>query len=352
MLFRSAGETNQPEKLECPGRWVTGADGHREQYHVWSYLGKTWGALPLRFTDEEAARLTRRMVDPGGVMMWDVPIEKSGRFPAVAAAQLARLGKALGEADQKQQLRPHAERFVFTQTRPAVRREDGTVTPAVVEVRLENVAARTELLLTHAADAGVGGQFAVDLVTEWTLPRLAAAPALTDMEAALAGVPPRRVAGAELRFAAAGENLLLFARVADHAVRVDPAQPWTGSVVELFGSGAALESAVEAGPAGASQFFLVPAAGNQPAKVLSSGTPKPVPDAEIAGVAVPGGYTLALRLPFRLFPGWRADAGQCRLEVVVTGTPEQAGAVQRRALFNCPSPWSHAAGLSVGKFIG
>jgi hypothetical protein len=40
----------------------------------------------------------------------------------------------------------------------------------------------------------------------------------------------------------------------------------------------------------------------------------------------------------------------CRLEVVVTGTPDKSGGVQRRALFNCLAPWSHTAGLSVARW--
>jgi hypothetical protein len=91
----TAGETNEPEQLVCTDRWVVAADGHREQYHVWSYLGHTWGAMPLRFTASELARLTRKIVDHGGVFTWDVPIQKSGRLPAEAAAQLAELGQAL-----------------------------------------------------------------------------------------------------------------------------------------------------------------------------------------------------------------------------------------------------------------
>ena len=34
------------------------------------------------------------------------------------------------------------------------------------------------------------------------------------------------------------------------------------------------------------------------------------------------------------------------------GTPEKVGGVQRRVLFNCAAPWSHAAGLSVGRVGG
>ncbi len=350
----TAGETNEPGELACRDRWLVAPDGHREQVHVWSFLGKFWGALPLRYTTAQAYLHTRRIIDHGGVFTWDVPIQKDGRLPPEAAAQLAALGKALREADQQGLIKPHAERFGFKQTRPAVRREDGTVTAAVVEVWIDNVGDRTELLVTQAADPGVGGQFAVDVATEWTLPRLSELPALADVEAALGTVPPRRVAGAELRFGVAGECLLVSARVDDQDIRVNPAQPWTGSCVELFGSGAPVESVGEALPR-VSQFFLLPPTAEQAAQVLLSGgglVPTAVPDADIIGEVPHGGYTLSLRLPLRLFPGWQPESGQCRLEVVVTGTPDKAGSVQRRALFNCAAPWSHVAGLSVGSLSG
>ena len=88
----TAGETNEPEKLVCPGRWVVAKDGHREQYHVWSYLGNNWGAMPLRFTAAQLQCLTRNITDHGGVFTWDVPIEKSGRLSSEAADVLVDLG--------------------------------------------------------------------------------------------------------------------------------------------------------------------------------------------------------------------------------------------------------------------
>lgn len=91
----TAGETNEPEKLVCTDRWVVARDGHREQYHVWSYLGNNWGAMPLRYTADQLQRLTRNIADHGGVFTWDAPIEKSGRLPAEAADVLADLGKSL-----------------------------------------------------------------------------------------------------------------------------------------------------------------------------------------------------------------------------------------------------------------
>lgn len=88
----TAGETNDPEQLVCTNRWVESPDGHREQYHAWSYLGQTWGQLPLRFTNEQACRFTRQVTDQGGVMTWDVPIRKNGHLPSIVTDQLNAIG--------------------------------------------------------------------------------------------------------------------------------------------------------------------------------------------------------------------------------------------------------------------
>lgn len=91
----TAGETNEPEKLVCDDRWVVAQDGHREQYHVWSYLGHTWGAMPLRYTADQLRQLTTNITNHGGVFTWDVPIDKSSRLPTEAATVLAELVQCL-----------------------------------------------------------------------------------------------------------------------------------------------------------------------------------------------------------------------------------------------------------------
>lgn len=80
---------------ECPGAWVRRGD-HRARYHILSYLGKSWcsGDAP-RFPDELVAGYTRHIHSKGGVISWDVPIQKNGQIPQTFLAQLRKIGEAV-----------------------------------------------------------------------------------------------------------------------------------------------------------------------------------------------------------------------------------------------------------------
>ncbi len=86
----TAGEINEPEKVVCPGRWIGTA-----QYHMLSYLGPWWGAGPPRFSDERVVEMTRGIVEKGGVVTWDVPIQTTGLIPGEFVDQLAALRAGL-----------------------------------------------------------------------------------------------------------------------------------------------------------------------------------------------------------------------------------------------------------------
>lgn len=86
----TAGEINDPEKVKCPGPKVEHA-----QFHMLSYLGPWWCQSPPRFTDEQVIAITRGIVEKGGAVTWDVPIEKNGHIPEPFLNQLRALGKAL-----------------------------------------------------------------------------------------------------------------------------------------------------------------------------------------------------------------------------------------------------------------
>ena len=64
------------------------------QYHILSYLGTRWGKGPARFPDALAAGYTSYVVGSGGVITWDVPIEKDGNIPEPFLRQLAAIGDA------------------------------------------------------------------------------------------------------------------------------------------------------------------------------------------------------------------------------------------------------------------
>ncbi|MSR81373.1 MAG: glycoside hydrolase family 32 protein [Candidatus Latescibacteria bacterium] len=78
---------------ECPGPWVE-RNGHRARYHVLSYLGQSWCQGPPRFPEEMAVGYTRHVTSRGGVITWDVPIERKGLIPGDFLRQLGAIGAA------------------------------------------------------------------------------------------------------------------------------------------------------------------------------------------------------------------------------------------------------------------
>ena len=72
---------------ECPGAWVE-KDGHKARYHILSYLGAFWGKDKPRFPNELVAGYTKHVTGKGGVITWDVPIQKNGLIPEAYIAQL------------------------------------------------------------------------------------------------------------------------------------------------------------------------------------------------------------------------------------------------------------------------
>ncbi len=75
---------------ECPGPFVDGA-----RYHILSYLGSTWcgGAAP-RFPDAFVLGYTQHVASKGGVVTWDVPIQRNGLIPTPFLGQLEALRRA------------------------------------------------------------------------------------------------------------------------------------------------------------------------------------------------------------------------------------------------------------------
>ena len=61
------------------------------QYHVLSFLGRWWGDYVPRFDAEFARAYTRSVVEAGGVMTWDVPVNERGLIPDDFLRQLRLL---------------------------------------------------------------------------------------------------------------------------------------------------------------------------------------------------------------------------------------------------------------------
>jgi hypothetical protein len=86
----TAGEINDAEKVQCPGRWLNGA-----QFHILSFLGPQWAGSPPRYADDTVVAITRGILAKGGVVTWEVPISPTGIIPPDFMEQLHTLGNSL-----------------------------------------------------------------------------------------------------------------------------------------------------------------------------------------------------------------------------------------------------------------
>lgn len=80
---------------ECTGAWVE-RNGHKARYHILNYLGEFWCKGGPRFPDELAIGYTKHVMGKGGVITWDVPIQKSGLIPDAFVEQLRRIAAGVG----------------------------------------------------------------------------------------------------------------------------------------------------------------------------------------------------------------------------------------------------------------
>jgi alpha-L-fucosidase len=89
----TAGEVDKPE-LWLPRRFADGnQDGAR--LHMLSFLGARWGTGDApRFKDEDAITWSRRVIDAGGAVTWDVPIQRDGTMAQSFLDQLTAIGHA------------------------------------------------------------------------------------------------------------------------------------------------------------------------------------------------------------------------------------------------------------------
>ena len=65
--------------------------------HILTYLGQDWADDSLRFPTDFIISYTKMFNSFGGVITWDVPIEKSGLIPAPFVRQLKALARQLAE---------------------------------------------------------------------------------------------------------------------------------------------------------------------------------------------------------------------------------------------------------------
>lgn len=95
----AAGEVNLPQlpraAAACPGRWLDG-EGRQVQFHILTFLGTSWcqGEKP-QWPDDKVIGVTQEIVKKGGVVTFDVPIQRSGLIPDPFVAQLRAIGQAM-----------------------------------------------------------------------------------------------------------------------------------------------------------------------------------------------------------------------------------------------------------------
>lgn len=85
----TAGELNEPFAHTCEGRWLEGS-----QWHVLTFLGKTWGRRDTRYADEPWAAWVRSVTAKGGCVTFDLGPNydaKSSPVGTFDAAQVTQL---------------------------------------------------------------------------------------------------------------------------------------------------------------------------------------------------------------------------------------------------------------------
>jgi hypothetical protein len=88
----TAGEIDQPERISIKRASDGKIDG--AQIHILSFLGETWGRGLPRFSAEQIVGYGKIVADEGGVMTWDVPLQRSGLISQPFIDQLTAIGQA------------------------------------------------------------------------------------------------------------------------------------------------------------------------------------------------------------------------------------------------------------------
>lgn len=92
----TAGELNEPFTHACEGRWLDGS-----QWHVLTFLGKTWGKRETRFADEQWSQWVAAVTAKGGAVTLDMGPNYDATMAPVgtfAEAQLKQLRLIVGAA--------------------------------------------------------------------------------------------------------------------------------------------------------------------------------------------------------------------------------------------------------------
>lgn len=88
----TAGEIDKPDMASVRRNEDGRIDG--TQIHMLSFLGEKWGSGAPRFTSEQVIAFTKKIVDVGGSVTWDVPVELDGTIAQPFLDQLSAVNKA------------------------------------------------------------------------------------------------------------------------------------------------------------------------------------------------------------------------------------------------------------------
>ena len=134
----TAGEVNLPKLAKtiesCPGRWLE-CEGRKVQFHILSFLGKSWcrGDRP-QLPDEQIVAYTRQVADKGGVITYDVPIQKSGLIPEPFVEQLRAIGAAVVVKPAEPTSKPFEDgTFSWKASGPLILPNPRTADPAILD---------------------------------------------------------------------------------------------------------------------------------------------------------------------------------------------------------------------------
>ncbi len=377
----TAGEVNEPQEVDAPGRWVRQA-----QFHVLTYLGKTWGQPPIRFTAAEAVGHTLSFTDYGGVVTWDVPLTYEGLISQDAFAILKEIGKAVdvtrGRPDRETQkvVRPSISflnvpsfggadkssgRLLLTLKNRWDERISGEIELAVEPecfARIEGAGriayglepgteTKSELIFTLGEKAAAETAGRIVLIRgdgrklsyrlprreHVALPSLVGIPSLSELADAIKTVPSRMIINeegrglADVKLAITDGKLAVFCRIGDQIMLQAPGV-WDGSCMEVFGISEQGEKI--------NQLFFIPATGNLPAKALKlipaehHSKIKIVPATELKFESweVAGGYISAALIPLAWWLKRPAPPNSFFFEIIVN-TGVDINSFGRAAMF-------------------
>lgn len=392
----TAGETNQPQLIDCPGRWLDG-----KQFHVLSFLGKFWGAGIPRFSDQDAIDYTLSITHYGGVMTWDVPINLDSSIPEPFIRQLAVLGKAMDEERHQRgdsldlppaprhpqikvkiakpmvlsgpdlhpaeilvecrnpwpdsitgkltcRLEPEASGKLYSDDSSLLRiPAGGCVAQKFIVVPTENILAEPVSFCYQRDNDSRTYKIPVPIRRLMKISGLPANIALADVESLLADksvydAETENIDLAAIRFGLTKDHFLaVYAEVVDRRMLQTP-QMWDGSCIEIFGS-PVIDPKVH-------QLFISPATQQGPAHAgkidCQSGRNEVVPAPEIAVISslMDSGYRISALIPLSLlgatphldflleFSVTGATAGDQFQRATVFGSGNAAGEVHSYAV--------------------